>query len=90
MKQGIAEKKMFQQMQLNFDKAYGFNTFPYTHGDDVERAHEEATKAWRAELIDELEKKGAINTGRPERESAKKMEAEDELEGKAKSLTEAR
>ena len=77
-------------MQKDYDKAYGFNAFPYTHGDDVERAHEEATKAWRAELIDELEKKGAINTGRGQYESAKKAEAVSELEGKAKNMTEAR
>lgn len=67
----MAEKRMFTEMQQNYDKAYGFNDFPYTHGDDVERAHEEATKVWRAELIDELEKKGAINV-ESKFESAKK------------------
>jgi len=29
---------MFLKLQQNFDKAYGFNAFPYTHGDEVERA----------------------------------------------------
>ena len=38
VKQGIAEKRMYEKLQRDYDKAYGFNDFPYTHGDDVERA----------------------------------------------------
>lgn len=45
---------MFTKIQKSFDKAYGFNAFPYTHGDDVEKAQDEATKKWRKELTEEL------------------------------------
>ena len=51
---------MYQQMQSTFDKQYGYNDFPYTHGDEVERAQEEATAKWREELKVELTTKGAI------------------------------
>ena len=47
-------------MQLSYDKQYGYNDFPYTHGDEVERAQEEATAKWREELKVELKEKGAI------------------------------
>lgn len=55
----------------------------------MEKAHDEATVKWRAELIDELEKKGAIKDS-SKYDSAKKTYGEDELEEKAKALTEAR
>ena len=29
---------MYAQLKEQYDKSFGFNTFPYTHGDDVERA----------------------------------------------------
>ena len=45
---------------MDYDKQYGFNDFPYTHGDEVERAQEEATAKWREELKVELTTKGAI------------------------------
>ena len=60
VRQGIDEKRMYQQLQRNYDKQFGFNAFPYTHGDDVERAQESATKKWREELVGELERRGAI------------------------------
>ena len=28
VKQGIAEKRMYQKLQHDYDKAYGFNDFP--------------------------------------------------------------
>ena len=62
VKMGMTEKQMYNNLQQDYDKSFGFNAFPYTHGDDVERAQEEATKKWRAELVDELERKGAIQT----------------------------
>lgn len=60
VKQGIAEKRMYQKLQFDHDKAYGFNDFPYTHGDEVERAQENLTLEWRKELVDDLKKKGSI------------------------------
>lgn len=56
---------MYSQIQRNFDKAFGFNSFPYTHGDDVEREQASATKKWREELVTELESKGAIKVTVP-------------------------
>lgn len=38
LKQGVAEKRMYQKLQSSYDKQFGFNAFPYTHGDEVERA----------------------------------------------------
>ena len=31
---------MLRDLQIKHDKSFGFNSFPYTHGDDVERAQE--------------------------------------------------
>ena len=56
----MAERAHHTEIQRDFDKAYGFNSFPYTHGDEVEKAQESAKKKWREELTEELEKKGAI------------------------------
>ena len=83
---------MFQQLQNEYDKQFGFNDFPYTHGDDVEKAQEEATKKWRSELVDELQQKGAIQSTMADSSiaSARKRNIEDELEDKAKDLAEAR
>ncbi len=64
-KQGVAEKNMYSEIQRNFDKAFGFNAFPFTHGDDVEREQASATKKWREELVTELESKGAIKVKVP-------------------------
>ena len=47
IKAGVAEKQMYQEMQKNYDKAFGFNDFPYTHGDELEKAQESMTKQWR-------------------------------------------
>ena len=38
VKQGMEERRMFEKLQKEYDKAYGFNDFPFTHGDQVERA----------------------------------------------------
>ena len=57
-------------MQLSYDKQYGYNDFPYTHGDEVERAQEEATAKWREELKVELKNKGAIKTEKTAEEIA--------------------
>ena len=80
-------------MQQNYDKQYGFNDFPYTHGDEVERAQEEATAKWREELKVELTNKGAI---KPEKTAAEIAEFnqevpnEDKLKEKAKTRVEAK
>ena len=83
---------MYTQMQRKYDKAYGFNDFPYTHGDDVEKAQEDMTKKWRQELVSELEQKGAIRAASSV--TAEKVEArnktENELNDKAQTLDEAR
>ena len=52
----------------------------------------EATKKWRAELVDELHQKGAIQSTMADSSiaSARKRNIEDELEDKAKDLAEAR
>ena len=33
---------MLANVQKDYDKAFAFNAFPYTHGDEVERARESA------------------------------------------------
>lgn len=67
--QGIAEKRMYQNLQRDYDKAYGFNDFPYTHGDDVEKAQENLTLEWRKELVDELQKKGSIKPSKTQKQN---------------------
>lgn len=88
IKQGIAEKAMYSQIQKNFDKQFGFNAFPYTHGDNVEKAQGEATRKWREELVEELEKKKEAKTAKGSPRS--KMDKEAELLDKAYTLTEAK
>ena len=79
------------QMQRNYDKAFGFNTFPYTHGDDVERAQEDATKKWREELVEELEKRKADRVAKRGTSSSQQIElAEGELREKARTMVEAK
>ncbi len=79
-------------MQRNFDKSFGFNAFPYTHGDGVEKARESATKKWREEIVTELEKKGTIVSREALiiNSNAALQKKEEELKEKAKSLTEAK
>lgn len=60
VKQGMEERRQFEKLQKEYDKAYGFNDFPFTHGDQVERAQENATLEWRKELVEELKKKGQV------------------------------
>ena len=86
---------MFRALQHDYDKQYGFNDFPYTHGDDVERAQESATKKWREELVDELEKKGAIKAAKGIADTATERQisaapGESELQEKARGLDEAK
>ena len=92
IKAGVAEKQMYQEMQKNYDKAFGFNDFPYTHGDELEKAQESMTKQWRQELVSELEQKGAIKASHFV--TAEKVRARDDTEGelktKAQDLEEAR
>ena len=52
VKQGIEERRMYQKLQRDYDKAYGFNDFPFTHGDEVERAQENAKLEWRKDIVD--------------------------------------
>lgn len=80
-------------MQQNYDKQYGFNDFPYTHGDEVERAQEEATAKWREELKVELTNKGAIKPEKTAAEIAefnKEVPNEDKLKEKAMTRVEAK
>ena len=90
----MQEKRMYQKMQLDYDKAYGFNDFPYTHGDEVERAQQDATQRWREELVDELEKKGAIQNNKTRMTDTPsklgKEIGEEELKSKAQILSEAK
>lgn len=93
-KQGVAEKNMHSEIQRNFDKAFGFNSFPYTHGDDVEREQASATKKWREELVTELENKGAIKVTVPSESQRKSVQtiqdADEELQEKARTMVEAK
>lgn len=87
---------MLSQMQKDYDKAFGFNSFPYTHGDEVERTQQEMTRQWRAELVEELEKKGAISRSAVDSQIsspsrvAGQSEMDPELEEKARNLEEAK
>ena len=99
VKQGMAEKRMYEKLQRDYDKAYGFNDFPYTHGDDVERAQENATQEWRKELVQELQNKGQVKPSKTVRENVDEQELlgalreapnESELQTKATTLTEAK
>ena len=99
VKQGIAEKQMFQKLQHDHDKAFGFNDFPYTHGDDVERAQEAQTAEWRRELVAQLKEKGSIKPSKTVRENEEEFEKvggllqapnENELKEKALTLSEAK
>ena len=99
VKQGIEEKRMYQKLQKDYDKAYGFNDFPYTHGDDVERAQEHATLEWRKELVEDLQKKGKVKPSKTVKENEDDNELggdlrqapnEEELNTKATTLAEAK
>ena len=37
-------------MQAQYDKQYGFNHFPFTHGEQLERARAEYNSAYKAEM----------------------------------------
>lgn len=94
VKIGMAEKAMHTEIQRNFDKQYGFYDFPYTHGDDIEKAKEDATRRWRIELTEELQRRRAgkqesVTTTTSPRSSTL-AEKENQLIEKAKNLTEAK
>ena len=99
VKQGMEERRQFEKLQKEYDKAYGFNDFPFTHGDEVERAQENATLEWRKELVEELKKKGQVQASKTVKENQddhenqgalKEAPNEAELQAKASSLTEAK
>ena len=89
---GIAEKLMYTKIQSDYDKAYGFNAFPYTHGEEVEKEQASATKKWRKELVSELEQKGAIarKSDAADMSMRGSVIVESELKEKAKGLAESK
>ena len=45
-----AQRDNTKKMQKQYDKQFGFNHFPYTHGEQLEKARAEYSDAYKAEM----------------------------------------
>ena len=45
-----AQRDNTKKMQAQYDKQYGFNHFPFTHGEQLEKARAEYSSAYKAEM----------------------------------------
>lgn len=45
-----AQRDNTKKMQKQYDKQFGFNHFPYTHGEQLEKARAEYSEAYKAEM----------------------------------------
>lgn len=45
-----AERNNTKNMQKQYDKQFGFNHFPFTHGEQLEKAQRECSEAYKAEM----------------------------------------